>query len=582
MSAFTNQKKEILKYYKKTNEAVDSHRETFGELLKRLNEHNSLIHSIANNYDDFISSCFPGFQDFRDKVNKNPLNDSKIQYVFDMNKKLFLKKCQLPNKKIIQTQNFVLTLCKHTKYKAQNNSTISQTVPWNYVQSLVDCNLSLLHENSLRKICNCYNYSCGCYSQNSMFESMKSCKLFSLSQTKSLTIIVDNYFNLFVPSLKTYLIYNYSFFPLHTFYTNMDKLNVYHNVIEEDKRTIHYNFHNESDNKEFTNICSFVDSINDYSTSIDDRNKYKDTLFQYLFDFYKHDEKQSFFEQYQSLSDKFSNVNPLSDPLEDDSTDALESEQKIYWQSQRIRELEITSTKQLEELEYLRKERINLIQSCGDKDSNIQSRDELISQINNNLRNQITESAKYQRDIVELKRRLLSIDELETKLNRTSKEFRRVTDEMEDAKIIIKEHEIVNQNLMDSQIESTNKIKLMNKDKKKLLSRIQELCLDMEKLQVSIRELNKNSKIKTAKNKKLQKHLDNVIENLDSVKNGTMENSEYQQILMRQLKNKTQQLEKSKKQVILLEKNNKKIIKNHKLYKNKLSIFVQQYPMDQI
>ena len=51
----------------------------------------------------------------------------------------------------------------------------------------------------------------------------------------------------------------------------------------------------------------------------------------------------------------------------------------------------------------------------------------------------------------------------------------------------------------------------------------------------------------------MQKHLDNVVQNLDSVKNGTtIEHTEYQQILMKQLKSKTQQLKESKKQIIIL------------------------------
>ena len=103
--------------------------------------------------------------------------------------------------------------------------------------------------------------------------------------------------------MRTYLVFNYSKFPLYAFYNNMDQLNLFHNYIESNIRTVYYNEHCPEDLKEYELIKSFIEPMDNYLSSLDKRNEYKDLFCKFL-EFYKFDEKNKFFSQYKVLSEK--------------------------------------------------------------------------------------------------------------------------------------------------------------------------------------------------------------------------------------------------------------------------------------
>ena len=77
------------------------------------------------------------------------------------------------------------------------------------------------------------------------------------SNKQSLEFWIDDYFNIYIPLLKTYLVSNYSKFPLYSFYINLDKLNLYNNHIVNNVETIMFNSHYPEDSQEFSLVNTF-------------------------------------------------------------------------------------------------------------------------------------------------------------------------------------------------------------------------------------------------------------------------------------------------------------------------------------
>ena len=146
--------------------------------------------------------------------------------------------------------------------------------------------------------------------------------------------------------MKTYLVCNYSKFPLYSFFINQDKLNLYHNYKDPSgQRPLIFNSTCPEDLDDYTVLKTFVESYPSYDTSKDKRIEYK-TLFHTLLKFYHYDEKQSFFSQFQILSEKLEHLCPSASKSNLTNEDTMDDERKIFSQSQRIRELEICNAKQ--------------------------------------------------------------------------------------------------------------------------------------------------------------------------------------------------------------------------------------------
>ena len=112
--------------------------------------------------------------------------------------------------------------------------------------------------------------------------------------------------------------------------------------------------------------------------------------------------------------------------------------------------MNIKLTKQEEELQYLRQERNDFIKLIGDKDSEIDARNNLITELNDNLRSKISENGKLERESVMLKTKLLKVAELTSKNAKITNNIIAVEEELNLEKQK-KEHEIImNQSLVHS------------------------------------------------------------------------------------------------------------------------------------
>ena len=580
MATFAYQKEELLKYYEKTDQIVTKHQKMFGELIGKLNSDRSEISEMVKNIDDFMKKSFSDFSDYYCDINQKQLiNTYQVKYVLDINKKDFLdlESFPLDDKYIIQTNNFNLKsfLVNMTDSK---NTWNNNNIKLNNIQLYNDINC-----NAKGYIAADLNIS-GVYAGHNSAANVQPSKgltntVYNQQLETKLTLIIDNYFNIYIPSIQTYFVYNYTPFPLYSFYINQNKLNLYHNTLVGEDRILMYNHQNVSEKKEFDEIKKFVDESSQYLNSEDKRKLYKDEYYQYILNFYNYQQKLQYFNQFQDLSENFSNILPIVSKAlteEDNSYSIIEKDQNIFLQSNRIQELNIKLIKQEEELQYLRQERNDFIKMTGDKDSEIESRNNLITELNDNLKSKISEYGKLERESVMLKTKLLKVEELTSKNVKITKNMIAVEDELNIEKQK-KEHEIiVNQTLMDKQIELNDKLNIVNKEKQELSCKFTEYHLRIKAKEDEIKSLKIKCETREKERQLTQTRLDTVIQQLRNDEEKSVgKNVQYQQILLKQIKEKTMLLAERTQENVTLEEAYNKVKLDYQDYKLRVSRLVE-------
>jgi len=580
--AFKNKKDSILKFYETTHEVVDQHKQTYGKLVNKLNEKVGLTQTLTNNLDSFMSHSFPKFDAFKQGVESQPLEDAHITHVYDINKNAYVTNFTLPNKKIVIKQHFkcvlmenksdIGTLNNGTPWTALNTPCPKSTVSYtsrNYMSS----HTRILETNgigSIKKVCNC-NSNCNCtgsqFQQNVKAFLGNSCTSYHKKETKDLEIWIDDYFNIYIPSTKTYLVYNYSKFPLFAFFNNMDQLNLYHNHIEGGVRSLMFNEDCPKDLKAYNLVKSFVDSGGDYLTSRDKRTRYK-TLFPQLLEFYHYHGKQSFFYQFQNLSEKLEQLAPSAATkviVEDEDT--MNDEKKIFSQSQRIRELEIVNHKNMEEIEYLRNERTQYIEKDHNSSSTLADYQKLLEELNGQLHNEIDNVSNQQKDIIRLKNVNLEYSSIKTQYRRLEDVNKYNITKLNETEENLSKMKTLNSTLVDKQLESHQKLMLERTNIKDYQESIKNLNIDIVNYGIQIRELHTTIKCEKEQHIISNSKIDDMIASMSTTEFNN--DDQYQEILLSQLKDKNDEI----KQIQVL---NSKLTKDIQTSQKEFSLLKSQ------
>ena len=563
--AFINQKAEILDFYNKTNEVVQQHKETYGKLVTKLNEKTGLTQNLNNNLDSFMEHSFKEFSDFKQEIGKNDLDDAVISHVYDINKNDYITNFTLPDKKVVVKQNFKCVLmenkkemfvtqngnsCREINYPIYNTTYTNRThLPSN--QCVIETNKS----TPIKKACNC-NTFCGCANNSNPLhkeirdifnESSVYCK----KDTKDLEFWIDDYFNIYIPSLKTYLVFNYSKFPLYSFYINMDKLNLYHNHIESGVRSIMFNEDCPEDLTEFELVKTFVEPSSDFSISKDKRNQFK-ALFKNLLTFYKYTEKQDFFSQYHSLSEKMEQLSPTKLVLSGND-DTMNDEMKIFSQSKRIRELEIVNQKQSEEIDYLREERTKYIEKEHLSSEKLTSYQKLLEELNTQLHQEIDNVSNKQKEIIRLKNEILETSSIKAEYRQLEDKHSSVKQQLSKTEESLSKLKTLNSTMVDKQLESQQKLVAERNQNKENLDIIKNLKLEITSYDDKIKELESKIESEKEQNSINKNKIDELIINMNSSSTTSNNEDQYQEMLLSQLKEKKEEIESMKLQTTKLE-----------------------------
>ena len=363
---------------------------------------------------------------------------------------------------------------------------------------------------------------------------------------------------------------NYSIFPLYAFYANRDKLNLYHNQIEDGSRIIMFNNDNASDKAEYNLIKSFLQPMKDYLTSKDRRDEYKE-LFPKLLQFYQYDDKHKFFSQYQDLSELFDKISPsdIKSKLET-SEDTMVDEKHIFAQSQRIRELEIINHSQLEELVYLRNMRKENIEKESEMNDKLNDYQKLLEELNGQLHDEIDNFSLQKKEIIKYKQNMLECNEMKTKYRKLMDIKNEIVNQNEELKSKMMKLNTVNNSLIDKQTESLQKLIKIRKLTKYEKNTNKELKLDIVNYNKQIRQYEINIETEKQLHRNSKNKIDELIKNMNDNKSDE-DNDEYQEILLNQIKDKNDDIKKLNIKINRINLDKDKVTKQFQQLKNKLA-----------
>lgn len=576
--AFQNQKDSILKFYENTNDLIKQHKEIYDKLVKKLNKKESVSHTLTNNLDDFTEYAFPEFNKFRQSIQEQPLEDNVIDYVYDINKNEYVSNFELPDKKIVIKQHFNLVKVGFISGDNFTNSQGHMLTNKNYNYDIKPHtkkeSFKFKHNingknfefnNNIRKTCSCQQMcNCGIYLNQYGYKGYEP------NEKINLEFWVDDYFNIYLPKLKTYLVFNYSKFPLCAFYTNMDKMNIVHNYIENSVRTIYYNEHCPDDLKEYDSIKSFIEPMDNYLSSLDKRNEYKG-LFCKCLEFFNYKEKSEFFSQYKLFSEKLEQLAPSKSfkKVEECDEDTMNDEKKIFSQSVRIKELDIENSKYLEELEYLRNERKTFIQKEQDTNSKITNFQKLLEELNTQLHDNIDKCSMQQKEILGLKCKNLEYSEIINKCRRFEDEIEVLQNKIIECSSEINKYKTLNNTLIDKQTEFNQKLLQERNSNKEDKEKIKELNIALETNRVKINQLETVIEKEASHNEMNKKKMEELFSNVSKSDNSS--DNTYQELLLQQIKDKNLEIDKMKKVIREKASNINQIKQQFNTLKSKLS-----------
>lgn len=321
----------------------------------------------------------------------------------------------------------------------------------------------------------------------------------------------------------------------------MDKLNIYHNNIVDGVRSFMFNEDCPEDLDEYNLFKSFVDPIGDYINSQDKRNHYK-TLFKNLLTFYKYDDKQAFFGQYQNLSEKLEQLAPsASSKITVEDEDTMNDETKIFGQSQRIRKLEVVNQKHMEEIEYLRTEREKFIEKDHNSTNTLSDYKKLLEELNSQLHNEIDNVSNKQKEVIRLKNANIECSNIKNQYRSLEDTNNANKKKLSETEAQLSKMKTLNSTIIDKQTEFQQKLVLERNNSKEHQDIIKQLRLDITKYDSNIKELNTEIECEKEQHIISKSKIDKMIADI-SKSEKVVTPDHYQDILLSQLKEKTEEI----------------------------------------
>jgi hypothetical protein len=582
--AFQNQKDGILKFYETTSNVVDQHKCTFQQLVTKLNEKVGLTQTLTNDLDTFMEHSFPEFTSFKQFVQSQPLEDSHISFVYDINKGEYTDSLNLPHKNCIIKHSFVCDLIGNQNCGYLNSNSTVIAIPDPKTQKPFNsdtfktrthppsCKYVLEFNDKFRKTCNCNQRNgCGCGitigNQPQTYEKKESYQF---------EMWVDDYFNIYIPSIKTYLVFNYSKFPLFSFFINEDKLNLYHNYFKGGKRPLLFNEYCTSDLETFNLLKDFNSRAGNYSTSQDTRDLYK-TLFPNVLEFYQYYNKQAHFEQYQNLSEKLEQLNPSMATHNSGIThesNSMSDESKLFAQSLRIRELDIITQKQTEEIECLRTERVQYIKTEQETSVKLSEFEKLLEELNTQLHDEIDKTGNLQKDIISLKTSNMELGTLKIQYRSLEDKLGNTKTQLVEAKDALSKAKVINNTLVDKQAETQQKLTAERATNTQNVIVIKELKLKIEEEKTALLRLETEILSEKEQHQLSKDKIDELIKSASNTKQP--DDDQYQEILLSQLKDKNEEIKQTKQANKTLAKKLEEGTKQFELLKSQVSALIHK------
>ena len=241
------------------------------------------------------------------------VKDDEISFVYDVKKEEYLNGCPLPNKHIINKYKYKLQLIKVTHATCPRAG-------FNCAQP--DC-LDCMCKDSFKNSNDIVHSFCDHGKRCKYDRGVGNTTCFNhhnLRHHLQIEFWIDDYFNIYIPCIKTYLVINYLKYPIYTFFNNYYKCKGYN---PPTSTIIVYNIYCNEDIIEYESMAYFHhdgqptdvrftgdNTKKTFSSSVDTRNAYK-KKYQDLMTFYNYNEKQSSCEFYKIMAEHLSLLKPI-------------------------------------------------------------------------------------------------------------------------------------------------------------------------------------------------------------------------------------------------------------------------------
>ena len=564
---YDDKKKEIMKYYDEMNNVVSFHKKNFTKLLQDLNKSNYVGDVMNQSVDDFMASIFPKFKEFKEKVISSPF-EHEIKYVYDLNKKEYIDAVELPDMKVVKEYDIpyycgkfiyaTLHSVGNGGLKKIDNSSYNiffQNTRGQNTNS-GDCafyrsNYSHMPQDFLKKdpLKNVIHYWSNKYVQNQ-------------TTTIQFKFVIDNYFNIYIPKLKLYLLNNYSKFNLFSFF---DKNELFD--FDNSNNFIYENKYKQEMQDFFTKYTDrSLDSSEDLKRSIVEKN-----ILPFL-ELYEYGTKMKEIEPYRYFSQEFSKLIPqdYQASLEDDDGEGIDDAEELRKMSISVKKLNFMIESKEKEIEKLK------VQYKKDRETIINYENEnlklkkLSGDLNDQLLDHMNENSELRKENLMLKQKLIDYEMISKKLEDERANSLNLEKKFEEGQVDVEK----SKKLQFLTQEKLNRYVKQSKEDTKTIEKKNDMILCLEKM---IEE--QKTRITGIQNENEKSFIEyrDEIDNLKSVIDGLSKQEskdEYYELLMEQ---NQEYVEKIRKLEDIIQSKTDKMSKlsvQHDKYKKQILKFV--------
>jgi hypothetical protein len=402
-----------MKYYDEMNNVVSFHKKNFTKLLQDLNKSNYVGDVMNQSVDDFMASIFPKFKEFKEKVNSSPF-EHEIKYVYDLNKKEYIDAVELPDMKVIKEYDMPY-YCGKFNYatlrsiSGNDNQLIdgiryavtfrnpSNTYLNSGDKAFYRSNYAQIPQDFLKKdpLKNVIHYWSNTFVQNQ-------------TTTIQFKFVIDNYFNIYIPNLKLYLLNNYSKFNLFSFFDknelfDFDNSNnfIYENKYQQEMLDFFTKYTNKS-----------LDDSEDLKRNIVEKN-----ILPFL-ELYEYETKMKEIEPYRYFSQEFSKLIPqdYQPTMIDEEGEGIDNAEELRKLSISVKKLNFMIESKEKEIEKLK------VQYKKDRETIINYENEnlklkkLSGDLNDQLLDHMNENSELRKENLMLKQKLIDYELISKKL----------------------------------------------------------------------------------------------------------------------------------------------------------------------
>jgi hypothetical protein len=476
---YDDKKKEIMKYYDEMNNVVSFHKKNFTKLLQDLNKSNYVGDVMNQSVDDFMASIFPKFKEFKEKVNSSPF-EHEIKYVYDLNKKEYIDAVKLPDMKVVKEYDMPYYCGKFnyaTLYEISNNGRITSTKIDNTQYNIhfqrssgqqninsgdkafYRSNYAQIPQDFLKKdpLKNVIHYWSNTYVQNQ-------------TTTIQFKFVIDNYFNIYIPNLKLYLLNNYSKFNLFSFF---DKNELFD--FDNSNNFIYENKYQQEMLDFFTKYTdSSLDSSDDLKNSIVEKN-----ILPFL-ELYEYGTKMKDIEHYRYFSQEFSKLIPqdYQPTMIDDEGEGIDDAEELRKMSISVKKLNFMIESKEKEIEKLK------VQYKRDRETIINYENEnlklkkLSGDLNDQLLDHMNENSELRKENLMLKQKLIDYELISKKLEDERTNSKNLEKKFEEGKVDVEK----SKKLQFLTQEKLNRYVKQSKEDTKTIEKKNNMILCLEKM----------------------------------------------------------------------------------------------------